>query len=73
MESSFDKWNQVKKKVHRKENRVGFKEREIFWVRLGQNIGSEEFGKGNEFQRPVIVLRKLTRDTFYRGSVIINP
>jgi len=37
MESSYDKWNQVKKRVHQKENRVGFKEREIFWVRLGQN------------------------------------
>jgi mRNA interferase MazF len=64
MENVYDEWNSVKKRTEKKENRVGFKEREIFWVRLGQNIGSEEFGKGNEFQRPVLILRKLTRDIF---------
>jgi len=65
MENNFNKWNEVKKQVHKKVNNVGFKEREIFWVRLGQNIGSEEYGKGNEFQRPVLIVRKLTRDIFF--------
>jgi len=64
MADVYDEWNEIKKKTNKKENKVGFKEREIFWVRLGQNIGSEEFGKGNEFQRPVLVLCKLTRDIF---------
>lgn len=49
MDEIFNKWNDVKKIVNKKENKVGFKEREIFWLRLGQNIGNEEFGKGNEF------------------------
>ena len=48
----------------KKENKVGFKEREIFWLRLGQNIGNEEFGKGNEFQRPVLIIKKLTKNIF---------
>ena len=61
----FDKWNEVKKTAHLKENLVGYKEREIFWLRLGKNIGSEEFGKGNEFQRPVIIVKKLTKDLFF--------
>ncbi len=60
----FDKWNEVKKKTHKKENLVGFKPREIFWIRLGQNIGSEEYGKGNEFQRPVLIIKKLTYNLF---------
>lgn len=64
MDEIFNKWNDVKKIVNKKENKVGFKEREIFWLRLGQNIGNEEFGKGNEFQRPVLIIKKLTKNIF---------
>ena len=60
----YDEWNEVKKVTTQKERNVGFKQRDIFWVRIGQNIGSEEFGKGNEFQRPVLIVRKLTHDLF---------
>jgi len=63
--TKFDKWNEVKKKSHTTIRNVGFKEREIFWIRIGQNIGSEEFGKGNEFQRPVLIVKKLTKDLFF--------
>jgi len=63
-EEVFDQWNKVKINAHLKENNVGFKVRDIFWLRIGQNIGSEEFGKGNEFQRPVLIVRKLTHDLF---------
>ena len=61
----FDKWGIVKKRTHKAHNSVGFKERDIFWLRLGKNIGSEEFGKGNEYQRPVVIVRKLTKDLFF--------
>jgi mRNA interferase MazF len=64
MEDKFNQWNEIKKHTHKKENNVGFKEREIFWLRLGQNVGNEEYGKGNEFQRPVLIIRKLTRNIF---------
>ncbi|QKF80764.1 type II toxin-antitoxin system PemK/MazF family toxin [Halarcobacter ebronensis] len=64
MEEDFDRWNRIKKDTHKKINSVGFKQREIFWLRLGQNIGNEEYGKGNEFQRPVLIVRKLTKDIF---------
>jgi len=61
----FDEWNKVKKIIHLKENIVGYKEREIFWIRLGQNVGSEEFGKGDEYQRPVVIVKKLTNNLFF--------
>ena len=54
----FDEWNEIKKNTHLRNNIVGYKEREIFWTRIGYNIGSEEYGKGNEFQRPVIIIKK---------------
>jgi mRNA interferase MazF len=60
----FDKWNEVKKAIDCKNNKVGYKPREIFWIRLGQNVGSEEYGKGNEFQRPVLIIKKLTSNLF---------
>lgn len=64
MDNNFNEWNEVKKDTNIKTNNVYFKEREIFWLRLGQNIGNEEYGKGNEFQRPVLIVRRLTSTIF---------
>ncbi|MDM8565217.1 type II toxin-antitoxin system PemK/MazF family toxin [Candidatus Halobeggiatoa sp. HSG11] len=58
--NNFDNWNEVKKRTDKNKNIVGFKERDIFWLRLGKNIGNEQYGKGNEFQRPVLIIKKLT-------------
>jgi mRNA interferase MazF len=41
-----------------------FKEGEIWWCGIGLNIGREIFGKGTHFIRPVIVLKKLNKDSF---------
>ena len=60
----FDEWNETKKKTEFNERKVGIKSRELFWVKIGQNIGSEEYGKGENFTRPVIIIRKLTHDLF---------
>lgn len=35
-----------------------FKEREVWWCALGVNIGYEEDGKGPDFSRPVLIVRK---------------
>lgn len=64
-DTHFDRWNTVKKRTHATAARVGFKERDIFWMRLGRNIGAEEYGKGREYQRPVIIVKRLTRDLFF--------
>ena len=60
----FDKWNEVKKRTDKVQMHFKIKPREIFWVKIGQNIGHEEFGKGKEFVRPVIMIRQLTSDLF---------
>ncbi|NOZ90390.1 MAG: type II toxin-antitoxin system PemK/MazF family toxin [Epsilonproteobacteria bacterium] len=60
----FDKWNKVKKATHKIERKLTIKPREIYWLRIGQNIGHEEFGKGKDFLRPVIVVRQLTKELF---------
>jgi len=60
----FDKWNEVKKATDAKSFKIGIKSREIYWVKIGVNIGNEEYGKGNEFVRPVVIIRQLTKDLF---------
>lgn len=62
--NEFDRWNKIKKYTNKTKRNVGFKQREIFWARIGKNIGFEEYGKGNEFQRPVLIARKLTSNIF---------
>jgi len=57
-----DKWNKVKKSTQNLEDKLFFKERDIFWARLGENIGFEQNGKGEEFTRPIIVVKKYTQN-----------
>ncbi len=64
IERIYDQWNEIKKESSKNKRKLGIKPREIFWIKLGHNIGSEEFGKDKNFARPVIILRKLTSDLF---------
>jgi len=59
----FDRWNSIKKSIRDNKN-FTFKVREIYWLKLGKNIGFETDGKGEEFLRPVLVFRKFSKDTF---------
>ena len=52
----FDKWNEVKKRVHQEERTVNIRAGEIRWVSFGINIGSEIDGKGLSFTRPALIL-----------------
>ncbi len=60
----FDKWNKVKKHTENNTRKLGIRPRDIFWAKIGQNVGSEEYGKDKNFARPVIIIRKLTHDLF---------
>ena len=54
----FDSWNRIKKKTHGS-SRVKYpKEGSVWWCKLGLNIGDEEDGKGDYFERPVLILKK---------------
>jgi len=51
-------------KIEAKNIMRSFKERDIFYIKMGHNIGFEQDGKGKDFTRSVIILRKLTKDLF---------
>jgi mRNA-degrading endonuclease toxin of MazEF toxin-antitoxin module len=60
----LDDWNVLKKSISKKTKFATFNEREIWWVRQGVNVGSEQFGKGDNFIRPFLVFRKITSNLF---------
>ncbi|MFA5871014.1 MAG: hypothetical protein WC842_03995 [Candidatus Paceibacterota bacterium] len=53
----FDSWNIQKKKINTREKVIFCNIREIWWCSLGVNIGSEEDGKNELFERPVLILK----------------
>jgi mRNA interferase MazF len=60
----FVEWIKIKTKIHLcKPADIYFNEREIWWARLGLNVGFEVKGKGENFSRPIIILKKLSSDT----------
>lgn len=63
MEKDFDKWNELKKVLNNKQNVAFANSREIWWCSIGVNIGTEEDGKNELFERPVIILRVLNKNT----------
>jgi mRNA interferase MazF len=52
----FDSWN-LKKKIAELEEKRLYTTREIWWCRLGVNIGFEQDGSGEEFLRPCVIIR----------------
>ena len=66
MPRDFDRWNTIKKATNAaaEDTRPFYREGEIWWVRLGKNIGYEMDGKDREFTRPVIILKKYNRYSF---------
>ncbi len=63
--SLFDIWNKKKKAIHEKNTVRYFQERDIVWTKMGMNIGDEENGKGEEFMRPVLVIKKFNNNLFW--------
>lgn len=59
-------WNKIKTKLCALSKPPVFHEGEIWWVHVGENIGSELCGKGDKFSRPVLIFCKLS-DTMFVG------
>jgi mRNA interferase MazF len=65
MEKDFEEWHKEKAVLHKKTKTVFFHEREIWWCALGANVGNEQDGKGALFTRPVLILKKFSKTTFW--------
>jgi mRNA interferase MazF len=66
MEKDFDGWNKKKKQLDSyKHTRPSLEEGEVWWASLGLNIGHEENGRGDHFERPIIILKILSPDLIF--------
>jgi mRNA interferase MazF len=61
---NFDEWSISKKNTELK-GRPKVKEGEIWWCRIGLNIGVEEDGKNKNFRRPVLILKKYSDEIVF--------
>lgn len=61
----FDEWNEVKKVIDHRAKSIIFKERDVFWASIGENIGFEQNGKGDIFSRPILIVKRFSRNMFF--------
>lgn len=55
----FINWTKNKIRHHiKKDKKIYFREKEIWWTALGKNIGFEANGKHELFERPVLIIKK---------------
>ena len=64
IDKNFDDWNKVKKHTEEKSGPF-FYEREVWFTKIGENIGFEQCGKNLNFARPVLILKKFNNDIFW--------
>ena len=60
----FDRWNEKKKETEYNTKNILPKIKEVWWLSIGLNVGVEEDGKNNNFERPVLVVKVFNRQCF---------
>jgi len=63
----FDSWNELKKKIEDEKNTPNRfpKEGEVWMSSLGKNIGYEQNGSGDNFSRPILIVKKFNNHMFW--------
>ena len=62
---NFKGWINVKETLHLRGRLCAIKEGEVWWSSVGENVGVEICGKGKGYTRPVVVLKKIGRYSFW--------
>jgi mRNA interferase MazF len=66
MQKDFDTWNEEKKSINSLDPAgIYFGNGDMWWCRIGVNVGDEEDGKGALFERPILVVRKFNPLLFW--------
>ena len=62
---NFINWNKIKSNIEKKEQRLKFQIRDVLFCSIGENVGFEQDGRGEEFLRPVVVIKKFNNEVFF--------
>jgi mRNA interferase MazF len=73
MDKDFDRWNEAKKHLNDARFVEFANERDVWWASLGVNVGSEQDGTSDAFERPVLIVRKFNRDTVLIVPLTSSP
>ncbi|MEK7091480.1 MAG: type II toxin-antitoxin system PemK/MazF family toxin [Patescibacteria group bacterium] len=67
----FNDWNELKKKIETESDKPDKfpKEGEVWMSSLGRNIGFEQNGSGDNFSRPVLIIKKFNNQMFWAISL----
>ncbi|MBQ2654967.1 MAG: type II toxin-antitoxin system PemK/MazF family toxin [Methanobrevibacter sp.] len=60
----FSGWIRIKEKIHFSGSMRTINVGEIWWCRIGENVGNEICGKGKDFLRPVLIIKKINKNNF---------
>lgn len=65
--NEFDSWNEIKKIVDKNNEKPDRfpQEGEVWMSALGRNIGFEQNGAGDDFARPVLIVKKFNNRMFW--------
>jgi len=69
---NFDEWNVKKKEIDSHKNSPFFSERDIWWCYVGINIDNEMDGKNKDFERPVLILKKINNTSAWILPITSN-
>ena len=73
MQKDFDGWNDTKKRINAARFAEFAHERDVWWASLDVNIGSEQDGTSDVFERPVLIVRKFNKDTVLIVPLTSSP
>ncbi len=62
---NFDSWSNEKTDIHHHKERPFFHVREVWFCVMGANIGFEQDGRGENFLRPIVVIRKFNNEVLW--------
>lgn len=60
----FDPWNGLKKELNNHQSFPFVNEGDVWFCSVGINVGQEQDGKHGYFERPVLVVRRWSRQSF---------
>ncbi len=65
MKKDFQNWHNQKSNLHEEKIRPFFHEREVWVASVGINVGFEQDGRGKQFLRPVLILKKFNNEVLW--------
>lgn len=72
-QKNFDAWNEKKKLIHERRPPAHFKPGEVWWCSIGSNIGHEEDGKNEWFERPVCIIQRFGNELAWVVPLTTRP